>query len=179
MRKPVQAETAFLEAFHAHSDALFRHALYRLSDRDRALDAVQDTFLKTWDFIRGGGEVKSFKSFLYRVLHNLIIDEYRKSRPDSLDVLLEEAPSVIEKELSSGNVLEIEAMMDEKELRERVKNAVLLLDAPYQAVVALRFIDGLMPREIAGILGVTENIVSVRIHRGVAKLKELCKKNEI
>src|SRR3989344_2664527 len=130
MEKPKE-EAAFLEAFQEYSDALFRHAFFRLSDREKALDAAQDAFLKTWDFIQGGGEVKNFKSFLYRVLHNLIIDEYRKSRPDSLDVLLEEAPSVIEKELSSGSVLEIEDAMDESALLEKVKDTILLLDAPY------------------------------------------------
>ena len=71
-------EKLFLEAFDTHADSLFRHACFRLSDRERARDLVQDTFLKAWDYLRGGGEIQNIKSFLYRILHNLIIDEYRK-----------------------------------------------------------------------------------------------------
>lgn len=171
-----QLEKEFLKAFHEHSDALFRHAFFRLSDREKALDAVADTFTKTWDFLRGGGEVRHFKSFLYRVLNNLIIDEYRKKHADSLDMLLEEAPAVIEKEVAEGSVLDMELAMDEKALIERVRAAIQELEPHYRAVVTMRFIDGLMPHEIAEALSITENVASVRIHRGVSKLKALLKK---
>ena len=76
-------EKAFLEAFESYSDALFRHASFRISDRERAYDLTQDTFLKAWDYLAGGGTVKQYKSFLYRILHNLIIDEYRKKKSSS------------------------------------------------------------------------------------------------
>jgi len=171
-------EKLFLAAFDEYSGALFRHAFFRLSDREKALDAVQDTFLKAWDFIRTGGEVKSYKAFLYRVLSNLIIDEYRKKRADSLDMLLEEAPSVIEKEVAEGSVLEVELAMDEEALIGAVREAIEKLEPPYRAAVTLRFIDGFMPREIAEALSITENVASVRIHRGVAKLKEILKHHE-
>ena len=81
-------ESAYLAAFEENADALFRHASYRVSDRERARDLTQDTFLKTWDYLSGGGEIRNFKSFLYRTMHNLIIDEYRKKKSSSLDALL-------------------------------------------------------------------------------------------
>ena len=40
----------------------------------------------------------------------------------------------------------------------------------------MRFIDELSPKEIAAILGVSENVVSVRIHRGIKKLRQLVEK---
>src|SRR3954465_6401952 len=88
MTRPHQK--AFLEAFDQYADALFRHACLRLSDRERARDATQDTFIKAWDYLVHGNEVREWKSFLYRVLNNLIIDEYRKTRELSLDALVEE-----------------------------------------------------------------------------------------
>ena len=69
-------ETAYREAFETLADPLFRHAFFRLSDRERAYDLVQEAFLKTWDHLVAGGEVRHFRSFLYRTLNNLIIDEY-------------------------------------------------------------------------------------------------------
>ena len=47
------------------------------------------------------------------------------------------------------------------------------LDEAYRVVISMRFIDGLSPKEIAHTLGLSENVVSVRIHRGIARLKEL------
>ena len=169
-------EKAFLQAFEAHADALFRHALFRLSDRDRAYDLTQDTYLKAWDYIVNGGSIKQHKSFLYRILHNLIIDEYRKKSSRSLDELLEDekTASAIEVRLSEGSIREMEDSLDERDLIEQVKLRIADLPEHYRDVLTLRFVDGLSTGEIAQTVGVTENVISVRIHRGIAKLRTLC-----
>jgi len=169
-----QQEEAFVKAFEAHSDQLFRHAFYRLSNRDRALEIVQETFLKTWDYVAGGGEVREFKSFLYRALNNLIIDEYRKHKSSSLDELLEDDTGELEAKLSSGSVRETEEGLDEQSLFERIQSRIPELPENYRTAVTMRYIDGLSPKEIASMIGESENVVSVRIHRGVLKLRALC-----
>jgi len=169
-------EKKFLEAFEAHSDALYRHAYFRLSDKERAYDLAQDTFLKAWDYVAGGGEIKQYKSFLYRILHNLIIDEYRKKKTGSLDELLENetAAPAIEALLSEGGVRETEEAYDEVVLIDTIRSRIPELPDDYRVALTLRFIDGLSTGEIADTIGVSENVVSVRIHRGVAKLRTLC-----
>ncbi|MEQ1666229.1 MAG: RNA polymerase sigma factor, partial [Bdellovibrionales bacterium] len=82
-------EDRFLKAFEEYNDALFRHAVIRVSDREKAIDIVHDTFTKVWSYIRSGHEIDSYRSFLYKVLNNLIIDSYRKQREVSLDALFE------------------------------------------------------------------------------------------
>jgi RNA polymerase sigma-70 factor (ECF subfamily) len=169
-------EKQFLEAFEVYADALYRHAYFRLSDKERAYDLAQDTFLKTWDYVAGGGTVKQYKSFLYRIMHNLIIDEYRKKKSRSLDELLENeavAP-VIDELLSEGSVRETEEAYDEVALIENIRSRIPELPDDYRVALTLRFIDGLSTGEIADTVGVSENVVSVRIHRGVAKLRALC-----
>lgn len=169
-------EQAFLEAFGEHADALFRHAFFRLSDRERAFDVVQDTYLKAWDYVVGGGTIRQYKSFLYRVLHNLIIDEYRKKRSSSLDELLENETiaDAVEARMSEGGLRETEEALDESILVESIRSRIPELPEDYATVLTLRFIDDLSTREIAEAVGVSENVVSVRIHRGVAKLRTLC-----
>ncbi len=164
------AEEEFLAAYNTHSDALFRHAFFRLSDRERAVDLTQDAFIKAWDYVRGGGDVRSPKSFLFRILNNLIIDEYRRSKSESLDKKLEDNPAS-EALFAEGSVWEVEEGMDEKDLIEKVRNAITGLSEEYRTVVTLRYVEGFSPKEIARMIGSTENAVSVRIHRGVAKLK--------
>lgn len=171
-----RAEQAFLEAFEAHADALFRHAYFRLSDRDRAHDLAQETFLRAWDYIAGGGTVTAYKSFLYRILHNLIIDEYRRKKSRSLDELLDDetkAPA-IEALMAEGGLAQREQEFDDAALAGKIRERIADLPENYRAVLMLRFMDGLTTGEIAGLIGATENVVSVRIHRGIAKLRELC-----
>ncbi len=171
-----QAEKAFLEAFEAHADALFRHAFFRISDREKAHDLTQETFLKAWDYVSKGNEVQQYKGFLYRILHNLIIDEYRKKRTVSLDQLLEDesgAPA-IEARLSHGSVRESEEALDEQMLADQVRSRIPELPEHYRVASTLRFVDGLSIGEIAETVGASENVVSVRIHRGLSKLRTLC-----
>ena len=163
-------EDRFLKAFDEYADALFRHASYRISDRERAIDVVHDTFTKVWGYVRGGHDIKSYKSFLYKVLNNLIIDEYRRRKELSLDAILEETDNDVGAfdELSTAGIEEITFSLDAKLAAE------LLHEVPlkYREVLVLRFIDGLGPKEISELIEETENVISVRIHRGLKVLKQ-------
>lgn len=158
-------EEAFINAFDEYADVLFRHAYFRVSDREKAKDIVSDTFTRTWDYLVKGNVVQEFKPFLYRTINRLIIDEYRKKRVDSLDALLDESdvPEGVFPELTVGSREEVEFSID----ASRVTELVAEMPIAYREVVLMRYIDGFMPSEIAGILDDSVNSVSVRIHRGI------------
>lgn len=163
-------EARFLKAFEEYSDALFRHATLRLSDRERAIDLVHDTFTKVWSYLRDGYEIDTFRPFLYKVLNNLIIDEYRKRKEASLDSLLERE-GVDESsfpDLSESTVETLAATIDGR------KAFALLSELPdqYREVIILRFVDQLGPREISALIEESENVVSVRLHRGLKLLRQ-------
>lgn len=162
-------EDRFLKAFDEYSDALFRHASYRLSDRERAIEVVHDTFTKVWSYIHGGHEIDAFRPFLYKVLNNLIIDEYRRKRELSLDAILEEEGSNEGNfnELQQGSIEEVTFALDAKKAAELIHE----LPVAYREVITLRFVDGLGPKEISELIEETENVVSVRIHRGLKYLR--------
>ncbi len=162
-------EERFLKAFEEYSDALFRHAAMRISNRERSVDVVHDTFTKVWSYIRSGHEIDSYRSFLYKVLNNLIIDEYRKQKEVSLDALLE-AEGVDEgsfPELSESTVEALAATIDGRRAFELLKE----LPEEYREVIVFRFVDGLGPKEIGELIEETENVVSVRIHRALKLLR--------
>ncbi len=165
---------AFLRAFEEFNEKLFRHALFRTGNRERALELTQETFLKSWDYLVSGGEVQQFRSFLYRILNNLIIDEYRKMKERSLDEMLEDDTGFLERKLSEGSRSEVEEELDKEATITLIRERIDELPDTYRSVVTLRFVDGLSPKEIAAMMQVSENVVSVRIHRGVAKLRDLC-----
>lgn len=163
-----------MKAFEDYSDALFRHASIRVSDRERAIDLVHDTFTKVWSYIRSGHEIEAYRSFLYKVLNNLIIDSYRKQREVSLDALFE-IEGVDEgsfSELSENSVEALAATIDGRKAFELLKD----LPDVYREVITFRFIDGLGPREISELIEETENVVSVRLYRGLKMLRERMEK---
>ncbi len=166
----MRQEQAFLDAFDKYADALYRHASFRVSDSEKARDIVSDAFTKTWDYLVKGNTIDEFRPFLYRTLNRLIIDEYRKKRTESLDHLLDEAmvPEGAFEELVAGNRDDMELALD----AQRIPELLAEMPVQYREVVVMRYMDGLMPAEIADILDQSVNNISVRIHRGVTWLSE-------
>lgn len=169
-------ERRFLKSFDEYADALFRHAVYRLSDRERAIELVHDTYTKAWTYIRGGHQIDTYKPFLYKIMNNLIIDEYRKRKETSLDSLFEKE-GIDEgnfAELHGGSIEEVTFSLDARQASD------LLGELPdmYREVLTLRFIDGLGPKEISDLIEETENVVSVRIYRALKTLKEMIEQKE-
>ncbi|MDO8518408.1 MAG: RNA polymerase sigma factor [bacterium] len=166
----------FAAVFEKHSNELFRHCTMRLSDRERALELTQETFLRAWKYAERGEEVRQWRALLYRILNNLIVDEYRKHTSQSLDALLEneETQVAVEGALLRDEVDALESAMVRFD-SARALVALKELTEPYRTALVCRYIDGLSPREIAECMQESENAISVRIHRGLKKLRTVLK----
>lgn len=159
-----QQEKKFAEAFNQYSDALFRHSFFRVSNRQVSIDLVQDAFTKTWMQIVKGEDIANLQAYLYHVLNNLIIDYYRKKKSVSLDALSDDGFDPA----GSGEA-EIIANAEHNQL---MKNLEMLPERDREVVV-MRYVDGLPVKNIAELLGESENGVSVRLHRAIKKLTVL------
>lgn len=149
-----------MQAYEAFSDAIFRHCYFRIFNRERAKELMQETFMRTWKELAGGKSIENLRAFLYRVANNLIIDEARKKKEISLEKMQEEGFDLAGRD--RGQAIEAgEALLLARRLDSKYRNAVLM-----------RYIDDFSPKEIAEIVGESENTVSVRIHRGLKQLKE-------
>ncbi len=145
----------------------------RLKDRDRALEITQECFLKVWQYAQKGGEIRELRPFLYRTLRHLVIDEYRRKKPVSLEQLVEGREDIsVEDILPPDESNNLEAAIERFDGVAAMAALQELPDA-YREVLSLRYVGGLSPGEIGGIVGESENAVSVRIHRGLKKLKEI------
>lgn len=164
MKTTRKAQEEFIAGYDKWSDDLFRYAYFKVSNRDLALDLVQDTFTKSWEYITSGNKVKKLRPFLYKTLRNLIIDHYRKKKSESLDNLIEEGFDFGYDETD---------MIENKLLGENIWDKIKDLDDKYQEVLMLRYADDLSITEISALIKESENNVSVRIHRGLTKLKEI------
>jgi RNA polymerase sigma-70 factor, ECF subfamily len=157
-------EKRFLSLYDTHSDALFRHCYFRVHDRELAKDLLQEAFYRTWAYLAKGREVENLRALIYQILHNVIVDEIKRKKPVSLDNLLEEGFTFVD---------EKSADMEQELIVQEIVGKLDLLDEPYRTVMQMRFVDDLSLKEIAGVLGVSGNVVSVRLHRGVEKLRKI------
>jgi len=128
---------------------------------------VQETFSRFWLYLSEGKEVENSRAFLYRIATNLIIDESRKKRPISLDYLREEEG--FDPKVDSHKATE--AIIDLKDALKLFQE----LPEKYRDILVMRFVDELSPKEIAEITGLSENAVSVRVNRGMKKVREIIK----
>lgn len=157
-------EDIFEKAYADFADAIFRHCAFRLMDRERGKDLMQETFLRMWNFIENDKQVDNMRAFLYRIANNLIVDDVRKRKTVSLEQLQEagwdppgDGVQTAQDRLELGRILDI--------LKD--------LDPAYRQVIVLRYIDGLNPADIAKIVGESPNTISVRLHRAIKHAKAL------
>ncbi len=166
-----ELEKKFLSAYSKYSDAIFRYIFFKINNREKTLDFVQETFMKTWIYMLKNGEPKNTRAFLYTVAGNLVIDEYRRRNrkdynTDSLDKLREDGFEPKE----DGEVLE--TLMNKHD-GEKVVKIISELPEIYSSVLYLKYIEELSIGEIAENMSVSVNVVSVRLNRGLKKLKEV------
>ena len=154
-----ESEKEFLQFYDSESDALFRFVFFRVSDRETAKDIVQESFLKLWEVLVSQAKVENPRALLFRIASNKVIDRYRKKKEYSLDLLEEagyDAPQIenvpIEERIDLHAALETLQALPEK----------------YREAVWLRNVEEWSVKDIAAHLGETVNVVSVRIHRGIA-----------
>lgn len=158
-------EALFFEAFEQYSDELFRFCSFKISDRERAQELVQRAFEKMWESLRKGKEIVQMRAYLYKILKFLVIDEYRKKKTNSLEVLMEKGyePSV------ESPVETVQAHIEFEKLKEYIEK----LPQKYQEVLVLCYINDLSVQEVAEMLKLKPNNVSVRLNRAIKKLQTL------
>lgn len=157
-------EQSFLKLYDEFADAIFRHCYFRVSSRELAEDLTQESFLRLWNQLVEGNTIDNPRAWLYRVAGHLVIDFYRKKKESSLDALTEAGYDL--KGEDEDSILAYAA-------GQHTLGLIAQMDSQYREVLLLRYVDGLTPGDIAEVLGESENAVSVRIHRGIQKLKTL------
>lgn len=165
----IPPEEQFLSAYDLYADAIFRHCALRLRDRERGKDLMQEAFMKAWEFAASGKEIENIRAFLYSIANHLIVDTARRHKlrtEVSLEDMQEEGFDVPSSEDTTQRT-------HQRFTQEQVMALLAQIEEPYRTAVVMRYIDDLSPAEIAQALEVSTNIVSVRITRGMKKLRSL------
>jgi RNA polymerase sigma-70 factor, ECF subfamily len=162
---------AFAPLYEAYADLVWRYAVKRLADEERAADATSQVFIKVIAALPKykpalRGEQTTFRSWLMLIARNVVIDEVRRHRP-ALDL---DAPSAQAWMVDRARSPEESAIASEESAR--VRRAVAKLPAKQRRIVELRA-SGLKGAEIAEMLGMTLAGVRTANHRAYVRLREL------
>jgi RNA polymerase sigma-70 factor, ECF subfamily len=157
-----QKQEQFIKSYNDHIDAIFRYILFRVYERQRAHELTQEVFTKVWKVLVDGKDIENFRAFLYKVAYHQVVDESRKKKEHSLESLMETGFQV-----SGSGEKELQDMSDVGILIEKIES----MGEKYRDILLMRYVDDLPVGDIATALELSENVVSVRIHRGIKQLR--------
>jgi RNA polymerase sigma-70 factor (ECF subfamily) len=155
---------AFAMLYLRYVDAIHRHCHWRLGNREAAEDATSQVFTQALAALpRFDGQRGTFRSWLFTIAHNVIIDQLRKSRPSDL---FDSALDIPDSALSP----EERAIAAERE--QSLQTALASLTPRERQVVELR-LAGLTGSEIGEVLGCRVSAVGAAQYRAITRLRTL------
>ena len=163
----------FSNEFMPHINSMYNFA-YRLTlDSDDAKDLLQDTYLKAYRFIESFQQGTNAKAWLFRILKNSFINDYRKKSKEPSKVDYQDVESYYNSEDVDRQItpdLRVEVLNDM--IGDEISNALNSLDVDFKTVIILCDLEGFKYEEMAKILDIPIGTVRSRLHRARNLLKE-------
>lgn len=150
------------EAFEAlvskYQRYVYNLALSVLGNREEALDATQETFIRTWRALGSFRGDARFSTWLYRIAYRVSLTAATRRRDLSMDDISEPACASI------GNLPEEAA---ERAINQQLlRNALMSLAPAYRTALVLYHLEDLSYEEIASVTGIPIGTVRTHLHRG-------------
>jgi RNA polymerase sigma-70 factor, ECF subfamily len=165
-------KNAFIEAYDAYADDIYRFAFFKIGNAEEAKDMVSAVFLKVWNYAQSKGldESKSLRAFIYKTARNLIIDHYRQLR--ETETRLDDSRNNLHETLADEKqdlALQSEIISD----IDAVMASLDKLKDEYREIILMHFVDELSFAEIAEVTGKTTGSIRVQTFRALQALKDL------
>lgn len=155
---------AFDSLFHKYSEKLYRFSFSLLKNEEDSKEVVQEVFFRIWNKRFDMDSTKSFKSLLFTISYNLIIDQlrlrlkdqnYRKFLRDYFD----------------RQVIKTDSNIDFETLSQQVDTAVEELPGKRKQIYKLSRENGYSNKEIARELGISVKTVETQINLSLRHIK--------
>ena len=168
-------QEAFEQLVRAHDQSVLRLAMNLLRSPDDARDVYQEAFLRVYRNLDSFRFDCSFHTWLYRIVTNICLDQLRKRKvrkEESAVVETSDGPvdrmEVFEEEAAHANP---ERTLWNRELQQRIENALGDLTPRERMVFELRHYQGLRLRNIGDVLGTTEEAAKNCLFRATQKMR--------
>ena len=170
-------QDAFEQLVRTYDQSVLRLAMNLLRSPEDARDVYQEAFLRVYRNLDNFRFDCSFHTWLYRIVTNICLDQLRKRK------VRKEEPAVIE--ASDGAIDRMEGFEDEgaaadperamwnRELKDKIENALQDLTPRERLVFELRHYQGLRLRNIGEVLGTTEEAAKNCLFRATQKMRSV------
>lgn len=156
---------AFGEIYKRFYKKIYRYCMFNTENEKIAQDICQESFVKAWKSMKNfktNDKNWSIQAYLFKIARNLIIDASRKKKEVSIDKY--------EYLKSSENLYE---NLERKQDLEKIRFALKKLSEEEKQIIILRYFEDMDTKEIAKIVNIKDGALRVRIHRVLAKLKDI------
>jgi len=155
----------FQKEMMPYADALFNYAMYLSSDRELSKDLLQDTYVKAFRFFDKFEQGTNAKAWLYRIMKNTFINEYRRVHRQPELVEFDEHVSPYQMSRTSDGMNDLRDKMESRMFDDELAGAIAGLPDKFRSVIVLRDIEDMPYEEIAEALAIPIGTVRSRLHR--------------
>ena len=163
----------FDQEFMPHVNSMYNFA-YRLTfDEDDAKDLVQDTYLKAFRFINSFEQGTNAKAWLFRILKNSFINEFRKKSKQPAKVDYNEVEQYYNSDDAGESIttdLRVETL--QHMIGDEITAALNNIPVDFRTVIILSDLEGFTYEEMSKILDIPIGTVRSRLHRARNMMKE-------
>ena len=166
----------FEKEFLPHIHSIYNFA-YRITfDEDDAKDLVQETYMKAFRFMNSFQQGTNAKAWLFRILKNSFINEFRKKSKEPVKIDYQEVEAYYNSEdISRPMVADLRVEAIREMIGDEVSIALNALDVDFRTVIILCDLEGFTYEEMAKILDIPIGTVRSRLHRARNLLRERLK----
>lgn len=167
------ARELFEREFLPHADALYNFGFHLTMDEDDSNDLVQDTFMKAWRFIKSYQEGTNAKAWLFKILKNTFINEYRRKKLRPAEVDYEDFVAYQDAEdVTRVGRLDTTHEIFQTMLGDEMTKAINDLPVDFRTVILLCDVEDFSYEEIAKIVDIPVGTVRSRLFRARNMLKD-------
>ncbi len=177
VKKSLQNIKYFACIYERYEKKLIQYIL-RISSLSiaEAEETLQEAFMKAWQNLKEFDESLKFSSWIYRIVHNITITEWKKKQSKGKDQK-QELDEELFKNLPAK--LDLTKKINQKFNQKNIKEILKLIPEKYQEVLILKFLEEKDYKEISDILKKPSGTIATLINRAKKSFRQTAKKKNI